>query len=68
MTNNQKLRELMDAHKLTYRDVQRLLSSEHGKVSFSTVNGWLCAPGSVKHRNMPGPMLELLEIKLHQSA
>jgi hypothetical protein len=64
MTNNEKLKQLMADNGLTQPMVVKLLSSEYGSISIGAVKSWTCKPGTVFHQNLPGPMLELLELKL----
>lgn len=57
--NNGRLRELMDAHGLTYAEVAELC-----RTSVATVTSWLRPEGNAAHRGMPDAHLELLELKL----
>jgi hypothetical protein len=63
LSNNDRLRLLMAQHNLTRREVREIISGPYGEVSQGTVDSWLTDKPSYA-RNMPGPMLELLERKL----
>ena len=60
--NNQILRDLIVKHSFRHKDIAKLLTSKYGPVSIKTVSCWI-----YDERNMPGPMLELLTIKLYAS-
>lgn len=57
--NNDLLRYLIKKHNLTNQNIADILSSDYGSVTLKSVNSWTCG-----FRNMPGPMMELLTIKL----
>lgn len=57
-TNADRLRELMDLHRLKPADVATMLDR-----SYQTVRIWL----SVSDQNIPDPLLELLEYKLAEA-
>lgn len=59
MSRSDSLPTIMSAHSLSRDDVARLLG-----VSERTVYSWLRPAGGKAARNMPGPMLELLRLKL----
>lgn len=61
MTTNAKLRAIMSERKLTNRQVAELLGLPVNpkRHQSSTVMHW-----TMGTRNMPGPMLELLKLKL----
>ena len=54
-----ELKQIMSAHSLSRDDVARLLG-----VSERTVYSWLRPPRGKAARTMPGPMLELLRMKI----
>lgn len=61
---NTKLKQLKSEHSLTAQQIADILSTDDWRVSVHTVNSWLARPSALYYRNMPGPMLELLQIKL----
>jgi len=58
---NFKLKQIMDAHKLTAQKTADLLS-----VSLSTVQHWRVRPDAAGFNPIPKGMLELLKIKLRR--
>jgi len=58
---NFKLRQIMDAHKLTAQKTADLLS-----VSISTVQHWRVRPDAAGFNPIPTGMLELLTMKLEK--
>ena len=62
MNNNQRLREHMKKHKLSYLDVTRLCG-----VTLPTVDKWLQADSSEQYQEMLDTYLDLLETKLRRT-
>lgn len=61
-TNNpQRLRELMEQHKLTRDDVARIAG-----VGCSTVDTWLAPEGAASHRGMRDRSIRLIELELQR--
>ncbi len=55
MTNNEKLKDLVDEYGLSREEIAELtMSSIHG------VKNWLSSPDSVRYRNMPDSRMKLL--------
>jgi len=57
--NNVILRSLVDEYDLKHRDVAELLTSEYGLVAQKTIERWI-----YDYTPMPGPILELLQLKI----
>lgn len=56
MTNNQRLHEIRDTHKLTYMDIAKICDR-----SWFTVKSWILHPDSEAWRHMPDGRIKLLE-------
>ncbi len=59
MNNNQRLREYMKAHNLSYQDIARIC-----RVTVPTVDKWLLPESSDKFQEMPDKYLKLFEKKM----
>lgn len=57
-TPNSLLRDLVDKHRLSYKEVSAMLG-----VSLPCIRAWLSANGSNNYRKMPTGMIQLLQIK-----
>lgn len=73
---NAELRRLMGRHKLTRVMVAQMLGvsirqdtreGRPGTQESPTVSRWLADPASARYSKMPGPMLELLRLKLAEA-
>jgi len=61
---NTLLKQIKREHSLTAQQIADILSNEDWMISVHTVRAWLASPNALYYRNMPGPMLELLRLKL----
>jgi hypothetical protein len=59
MTNEQKLRKIMDENGLTRPEAAKLIG-----VALNTLDGWLAPVGAKTHRKMADRHLEHLELKI----